>query len=221
MHELLPPIRRKRRLSWLLYAALALWVGATMASWYGISAYGFTNDPRGVTAAPPQWPAESTMVRSNQGSTLALFLHPKCPCSRATIGELERLSTLVPPAALPEIYIVASAPLSVGETWWSSPLLARAVQLPHSHLVRDRGGVETELFGAHVSGTVILFDADGRRLYAGGVTMSRGHDGDNVGLQSVAKLLVDPHAAAPSIPPFGCAVVHAATSSRSVGGDPR
>lgn len=216
-----PPIRRKRQPAWLLYAALALWGGGAVASWYGISAYGFTNDPRGVSGAPLQWPAASTMAPNKRGSTLVLFLHPKCPCSRATVGELERLSTLVPPAALPEIYIVASAPLAVGDAWWSAPLLARAAQLPHAHVARDPGGVETELFGAHVSGAVMLFDAQGRRLYAGGVTKSRGHDGDNVGLQSVAQLLVDPHAAAPSIPPFGCAVVHAPPSTLSAGGEPR
>ena len=56
----------------------------------------------------------------------------------------------------------------------------------------------------------MLFDPAGNRLYAGGVTMSRGHAGDNVGLQAVTDLLVDRDADVPSIPPLGCEMVREA-----------
>jgi hypothetical protein len=190
-----------------LAAALIVWIAVAVAGWYGISAYGFKGDPQATTGIVRHWPADSTIARMTGRPTLVLFLHPKCPCSRATVAELERLPVLVPSDALPDICVVAAAPRSTGDLWWSSPFLERAARLPNAHLVRDPGGVETELFGVRISGTVLLFDPAGNRLYAGGVTMSRGHAGDNVGLQAVTDLLVDHDADVSSIPPLGCAMV--------------
>lgn len=207
MSEPTSPTRTSDRLSWPLGAALIVWIAVAVAGWYGISAYGFKGDPQATTGIVPQWPAESTISRLTERPTLVLFLHPKCPCSRATVGELERLPVLAPSDALPDIYVVAAAPRSIGDLWWSSPFLERAARLPNARLVRDSGGVETALFGARVSGTVLLFDPAGNRLYAGGVTMSRGHAGDNVGLQAVTDLLVDSDANVSSIPPLGCEMV--------------
>ena len=201
------PTRSNNRLAWPLTAALVVWVAIAMAGWYCISAYGFSGDQEAIANAPQLWPAESTIVRTERRPTLLLFLHPKCPCSRATVGELERLPVLVPNSALPNICVIAAAPRSIGDLWWSSSFLTRAARLPNAHLVRDPGGVETAIFGARVSGTVLLFDPAGNRLYAGGVTMSRGHAGDNVGLQAVTSLLVDHDADVPSIPPLGCVMV--------------
>jgi hypothetical protein len=207
MQELSSTTRSNDRFSWPLAAALIVWIVIAVAGWYGISAYGFSGDPLATADAVKRWPAESSIARMKGRSTLVLFLHPKCPCSRATVTELERLSVLVPSEALPDICVVAAAPRATGDLWWSSPLLARAARLPNAHVLRDPGGVETALFGARVSGTVMLFDPQGNRLYAGGVTMARGHAGDNVGLHAVTKLLVDRDAKTPSIPPFGCEVV--------------
>ncbi len=188
-------------------AALVAWIAAAVAGWYGISAYGFKGDPRATTDLVSQWPAESTIAQMTGRPTLVLFLHPKCPCSRATVAELERLPVLVPANALPNVCIVAAAPRSSGDRWWSNQFLDRVGRLPNARLVRDSGGVETALFGARISGTVLLFDADGNRLYAGGVTMSRGHAGDNVGLQAVTDLLVNHDASVSPIPPLGCDMV--------------
>lgn len=201
------PTRSNSRLSWPLAGALVVWIAIAVAGWYRISAYGFSGDQKTIANAPQRWPAESTIVRTERQPTLLLFLHPKCPCSRATVGELERLPALVPNSALPHICVVAAAPRSIGDLWWSSSFLARAARLPNAHLVHDPGGVETALFGARVSGTVLLFDPAGNRLYAGGVTMARGHAGDNAGLQAVTDLLVDPRAVVSTIPPFGCEMV--------------
>ena len=39
-------------------------------------------------------------------------------------------------------------------------------------------------FGAETSGQTLLYDRDGRLLFSGGTTGSRGHDGDNAGFAS-------------------------------------
>jgi len=201
------PTRNHDRLSWPLILALIAWIAVAVAGWYGISAYGFAGDPQATTSIVAQWPTDSAIGRMSGRPTLVLFLHPQCPCSRATVAELERLPVLVPSEALPDICVVASAPRAIGDLWWSSSLLNRSARLPNARLVRDSGGVETALFGARVSGTVLLFDADGKRLYAGGVTMARGHSGDNVGLQAITDLLVDHDANVSTVPPLGCDMV--------------
>lgn len=234
MSEQPPLTRTNDRLSWPLILALIVWIAVAVAGWYGISAYGFTGDPQATTDIVPRWPTDSTIGRMSGRPTLVLFLHPKCPCSRATVAELERLPVLVPGEALPDICVVASAPRAIGDLWWSSSFLDQSARLPNAHLVRDSGGVETALFGARISGTVLLFDAAGKRLYAGGVTMARGHAGDNVGLQAVTDLLQDHRASVSSIPPLGCEMVREsrepkdapssadshAREALSVGGDP-
>jgi hypothetical protein len=207
MPEPSSPTRTSDRLSWPLAAAIIVWIAVAVAGWYGISAYSFKSDPQATADIVLRWPADSTIARLTDRPTLVFFLHPKCPCSRATVAELERLPMLVSSDELPDVCVVAAAPRSTGDLWWSSPFLSRAARLPNARLVRDLGGVETDLFGARVSGTVLLFDPAGNRLYAGGVTMARGHTGDNVGLQAVTDLLIDSDAEVSSIPPLGCAMV--------------
>src|SRR5690606_34507323 len=98
------------------------------------------------------------------------------------------------------------APRTAENSWRSTPLLARAAKLPNAKVLHDAGGVESARFDARVSGTVLLFDDRGDRLYAGGVTMARGHDGDNAGIQAVTDLLIDRTAPNEPIPPLGCRV---------------
>ena len=45
------------------------------------------------SAASPihRWPATSQLVRDPGRPTLIMFVHPHCPCSRATLAELDRL----------------------------------------------------------------------------------------------------------------------------------
>lgn len=206
MRQSLTTTRNVDRLSWSLIAILIVWSVVAIAGWYGISSYGFSFDPEATSGIPARWPSESTIERTTDRPTLVLFLHPQCPCSRATVAELERLSTLVPAALLPQISVIASAPRLAENSWWSTPLLARAAKLPRAKVLHDAGGIESARFDARVSGTVLLFDDRGDRLYAGGVTMARGHDGDNAGMQAITELLIDHTAPHEPIPPFGCRV---------------
>jgi hypothetical protein len=206
MQELPIPSRCSRQAAWLLGAALIVWTAAALGGWYMMAAYGFGVDAKALAGVPDRWPASSSLTLDGQRDTLALFIHPRCPCSRATVAELERLQSLVSPEALPAIRVVASEPRDADGRWSSSPLTLRASRLPNATVERDPGGVESALFAVRVSGTVLLFDQHGERLYAGGVTMARGHDGHNAGLQAVVDLLSDRPVRSTIIPPFGCTI---------------
>jgi hypothetical protein len=48
------------------------------------------------------------------------------------------------------------------------------------------------------------FTSDGKCLYTGGITTSRGHEGDNVGLDSLVELLNGRQATGGGVPAMGC-----------------
>ena len=48
----------------------------------------YDNTP-GLSGQPPkQWPEESGLPRPDGTSTLVMFGHPRCPCTRASLEEL-------------------------------------------------------------------------------------------------------------------------------------
>jgi len=53
----------------------------------------------------------------------------------------------------------------------------------------DRDGVEAKRFHGYTSGQTLVYDANGRLLYNGGLTAARGHEGDNAGRRAVIALL--------------------------------
>lgn len=84
-------------------------------------------------------------------------------------------------------------------------------ELPGAGLVWDDGGLEAKRFGATTSGTVLLYDSEGKLLFQGGVTGSRGHEGDNYGLDELRRALTarlpgeDKERIRGALPVFGCA----------------
>lgn len=71
----------------------------------------------------------------------------------------------------------------------------------------DDGGLEAARFHASTSGTVLLYSAAGRLRFEGGVTESRGHVGDNFGLDELSAALNATTASeSRSSQVFGCAL---------------
>jgi hypothetical protein len=71
----------------------------------------------------------------------------------------------------------------------------------------DADGAESRRFGAAASGHVVAYDAAGRLRFHGGVTASRGHEGDNAGADALVAILRGGKPAITSAPTFGCAIV--------------
>ena len=53
----------------------------------------------------------------------------------------------------------------------------------------DGDGQEARLFHAVTSGQTVLYDSQGRLLFSGGITASRGHSGDNAGRSAIVSLV--------------------------------
>lgn len=151
--------------------------------------------------APKVFPAASRLPLAPDKSTLFMFVHPECPCTRASLHELSDL-LVEQPAKFSAVLVVASA-LS-GEPWDSTPSGAIAHDIPGLGVFDDRDGAEAMRFRVHASSQVVLYDARGRLQFSGGITGSRGHVGENVGLQTVKQLIEHSKTSAHEHAVFGC-----------------
>jgi hypothetical protein len=177
-----------------------------MAGWWCFERYEFSINEPPSHRVVEHWPAESELVRSEHRSTLLLFLHPKCPCSQASISELNQLLASLKESATqkPDLVVVATIPPTAIDDWWNTDTVASCQQIADARLFIDRGGREAARFGAVTSGTMMLFDEHGERRYAGGITMARGHAGANSGRDQLAAILRGDPPRGEDIPAFGC-----------------
>jgi hypothetical protein len=205
-NEQAKPQSSRARTDWPLRALIGVWLVAAAIGWCYVERYEFATNPPGTHGVVDHWPADSSLPHTLNRPTLVLFLHPKCPCSRASLKELDRLLT---PDALaktpaPELLVVATVPANVDETWWSTGTVEQSRQLTNSKLFIDRDGREAERFGATTSGMLMFFDAAGVRRYAGGITVSRGHEGHSAGSDIVTALVRGEAVERSQLPVFGC-----------------
>jgi hypothetical protein len=181
-------------------AGLAAWLGVVGAGFWVLARYE-TSPGTGATA-PQTWPAQSGLPRDPGRSTLVLFLHPHCPCSRASLDELQDL--LHHHAGDLRAFVLVCKPPGVAEGWEQSATWRQAGALRGARLLTDDQDRERLLFGARTSGQVLLFDGTGRLRYSGGITPARGRQGDNPGRAAALALLRGETCPASRGPVFGC-----------------
>jgi hypothetical protein len=163
---------------------------------------------------PARWPVASRLGPAKTRATLVMAAHPHCPCTRASIGELDVL--MAQSAELVEAYVLFYTPDGVLNSWERTDLWTSAAAIPGVHAMRDDNGLEAGLFGALASGQVMLYSASGELLFSGGITGSRGHAGDNAGRDAIGALLRREPAVRAVTPVFGC-TLGAPTNTRSLG----
>jgi hypothetical protein len=192
---------RITRRSILLSGAGLAWAAAV----FGGSSRVFTYDATAGTPAQPPISRPKVAGISTRGELPELFvlIHPRCPCSRATIAELARLMTGCGGKLAATVLVVRPAGMSEG--WERTELWSSAAEIPGVTVRTDANGEAARRFGAATSGQALLYTADGRLLFSGGITESRGHEGDNAGRSAIAALVLgaEPTKLASS-PVYGC-----------------
>lgn len=190
---------------WLPLAILA-WAGAVGISWQMLLNYGFKSEPANPEATSLRWPSGTGLKIAPNRPTVLFFVHPRCPCTRASLAELERLWVLREAMASrsPQLIVVVTVPPDASPDWLTTRTVERASSLPGATLAMDPEGREAQRFGASTSGTVMWFDAEGDCRYAGGLTASRGHEGENLGRANLERLLRGGPRLAGSVPALGC-----------------
>lgn len=171
----------------------------------------YSKTPGDAGTPSPQWPLTSSLVRSTVGATLVMFLHPHCPCSRASLEELNRI--IAQDGNLVECRIVFVRSGHFPLHWEKTGLWSAAAAMPGVRVSVDVNGVEARRFGVTTSGSALLFDASGTRIFHGGITGARGHAGDNPGESAVLSGLRTGVAKPDHTPAFGCPLFDPGTPS--------
>ncbi len=171
-----------------------------------LAQYEFGTDVDAAPVATASWPDGTAISRPTDRPTALLFIHPKCPCTKATVNQLERLWVLggQQRQPFPQLTVVATVPFGASEDWYESTTVTQAAALPGANLYIDRNGIEARRFGVVTSGTVLWFDRGGRRLFSGGITPSRAHEGDSPGGDALGGLLRGSVIPKHGLPAFGC-----------------
>jgi hypothetical protein len=197
--------RPSRQNVWLTLLISAWTVLVGISTWM-MYAYSFEGSFADLSGVVTRWPSDTAIVPTPGRPTLVLFLHPKCPCSRATLAELERIWVQNDEQSenSPKLIVVATVPADAPNDWLTTDTVEKAERLAGATLVVDADGREAQCFGAVTSGTVMWFDAQGKLQYAGGITSGRGHEGANVGRDCVEQLLHGQTPPARGLPAFGC-----------------
>jgi hypothetical protein len=161
--------------------------------------------PGSAAIVSAQFPADSPLSLASDRLTLVMLAHPRCPCTRASIGELAQI--MAEGQGKLKAYVVFSRPEGAGADWNETGAWRSAAEIPGVTPVGDDDGRETRRFGAETSGHTLLFARDGRLLFSGGITASRGHAGDNAGESAIVALVREQAAPRATTPVFGCKLV--------------
>jgi hypothetical protein len=164
--------------------------------------WSYERTPGIAATALEQWPADSPLRHALDSATLVMLAHPHCPCTRASLGELARL--MAQSQGRVKAYVLFVKPSGFPVGWEKTDLLASASAIPGVTVVRDDEGVEAVRFRAATSGQTMLYDAEGKLLFSGGITSARGHEGDNAGRSSIVSLLTTNEPGEKETPVFGC-----------------
>lgn len=183
-----------------LAAAIVVWILFVAGGMFALEIY--KTSPGEQVPAPVAWPSDSKLQRVPGSATLVMMSHPRCPCTRASLAELETL--LSQSRDHLTVYILFIQPKGVPYEWTRTDLWRTASRIEGAHVVVDANAEEADRFKGLTSGHVILYNAEGRLAFSGGITGARGHIGDNLGLQRILAVLHGEPADRSDSPVFGC-----------------
>jgi hypothetical protein len=168
-------------------AAPVILVGFGLLESYSLRAGADARAPRHVVDAEPR---------------VLVFLHPLCPCSRATVSELARIALRIGDRASIHAFVLADDELDAV----SSDMWQRVASIPGVVVEADRSGAKAREYGVDTSGTVLFYARDGSLLFDGGITAARGHEGASSSTTALLERVVDGADTHITVPVFGCSL---------------
>jgi len=188
--------------------ALSVWVALVS---YGVaSLLIYDSKPGQVASAPSSIPDDLVGTGSPDRQWMLVFLHPHCPCSRATLDQLEAI--LVSNKQEFECRVLIVVPPEAKPGWENGPLLERVASISGISIERDFGGTTAIRFAAATSGQVLFYGSDRSLAFSGGITASRGHSGECVGARAILHLLENKLSPTTMAPVYGCPLFNLETS---------
>jgi hypothetical protein len=186
---------------WII--ACLVWLVAAGAGAWVLSNY--QNQAGAAGDTPVKWPMNTALKVHGDKPVLIMFTHPQCPCTRASVEELNRIMGLCGDKV--EAQVLFILPENMPQDWTQTALWRNSAAIPGVQNHIDLGGREARLFGAQSSGYVLLYDVHGKLLFHGGITSARGHEGDNAGENVIVALLNGNPTSLDKTPVFGCGLL--------------
>lgn len=160
----------------------------TGLAWGGMVVLGFGMLSRyettpGLAGKPSShWPMDTTL-RPDRGRPNVVFaVHPRCPCTRASMEGLAAIVAEFPDA--PSVRMLVYRPTNAPANWGEAmPPVAGPTW------VDDPDGREAAKFGLRTSGAIAAYDASGQLQFHGGITRVRGRKVFSEGYASVCAIL--------------------------------
>ena len=182
----------------------ATWTAALAFGARVLFKYETTPGRSGPVAA--SWPAASIVPPPADKATLLMLAHPHCPCTRASVAELAQIMAHAPEGVKATVLFVK--PSGAGADWDDTDLRRSAAAIPGVTVLTDENGIEAARFGAETSGHTLVFDREGKLLFSGGITATRGHVGYNAGENAALAALRQqtPDRAGTAV--FGCSLAN-------------
>lgn len=189
-----------RRSAIVLTTIVCLWLSLVVTGFVILVGYSYV---AGATASPSVSAASATASSGDGRHTLVVLAHPKCPCTRATMSELDRLMAIVHRDV--NVRVLLYLPEDAPESWARGAIRDAALRLPNASVELDRSGDMARAFGATTSGHVALISPSGEVCFSGGLTAARGHEGASLGRRAIVTWIQRGQGEAKA-PVFGCAL---------------
>lgn len=202
-----------RNTSWLLSPRV---IAVTSTTWIAILGAGFVlmnkyASGQGAVNAPQKAEFDSISV-SHDSHTLVMAVHPRCPCTRASLSELQRLEADLKGQLI--IHLLVYTPTQGSDPAWARDAFDTLRRFGFSDRAEiDYNGSKANQLGCLTSGSVVLFSPDGEPKFWGGITSSRGHEGPNRGVDAVRSIVAEGLQGSSSTPVFGCPITGDPTSA--------
>jgi hypothetical protein len=182
---------------WRGRAAVSAWCVCVALGMHATLRYSFSAAPPASTDAGRA--PDSSFELDRERPTLLVFLHPYCPCSAATITEIRKIIRRHPEGFAVQIRFcdVDGGDIAATTLW------REAAKIPGAKLeINDAD--EARRFGVQTSGETLVYSPDGTLRFQGGVTPSRGHEGENAGSRALVAIVESGRQGRERTPVFGC-----------------
>lgn len=176
-----------------IWIVASIWLCTIAAGFWLMERYDTTP---GLVDANPVAPEEQPRDRWQ----LTFFAHPRCPCLRTTLHELDELARTAPALSVRILFV---RPPGAGDGWERSDFWEKAAKISGAEVGCDVDGIEARRLGAATSGLAVLMDLNGHVVFRGGLTNARGRAGESTGRRAILTWLESGNGV-PTTPVFGC-----------------
>jgi hypothetical protein len=185
-----------------MIAAILFWAVGSVGGYAYIFRY--SSSPAVLDEPAKLWPTKTGLERHAGSFDLVIAIHPQCPCTRASVAELNKLMQRW--GGKVHAQALVYKPFQFSDLWADSDVTQRLAEVPNTTVHRDLDGSQAAGFGLSVSGQVLLYDPQGKLCFDGGLTAFRGHEGDSVGQEELLALVAGRAHGTQVSKVFGCSL---------------